>query len=323
MARKRTALLIGATSFIGKHLSGYLADQGMLVVGTSHKPTKGRQWDERVRLVRCDARQQNSLKQVINRYTPDQIYYLAALSNVRLAWQEPLKTLEVNFIGGVNLLEIMRHSNSKARVVFFSSGTVYGMSHMSGKRMKETTCMLPKDPYGLSKLGIDYFARFYARVYKLKAVTVRLANLVGPGQSKVFSLANFGYQIAGIKAGKLKPAMRVGSMDAKRDYLDIRDAVEAIYLTAQKGKLGESYNVGTGIGRSLQDVLDTLIRLAGLNKEAIKVRRNPAYISKDEIKSMRLDSTKLTNLTGWKPKTSFRKTLNDILDYWSEEWHEN
>ena len=231
MAKSNTSLLIGATGFIGRHLAGYLADYGEKVIGTyfDYKPDD-RDLTAKVRYVRCDVRQKKSLESLVARYRPRDIYFLSAQSSVRESWFDPVNTMNINFMAGLYLVEYLRKTKSNSRLMIFSSGTTYGDSFRANRALDEEAAQKPKDPYSVSKVAIDALARLYAKVHGLDAKVVRLANIMGPGQSPTFSVANFAQQLVGIKAGKLPRVIQVGNIRSCRDYLDVRDGVRAIRL---------------------------------------------------------------------------------------------
>ena len=315
MSRVKTSLLIGATGFIGRHLAEHLIKRNQRVIGTYHHKSKIAAFPKQARLVYCDVSGRNDLKRILRKSRADYVYYLAAQSSVRHAWMKPLETLEVNFLGGVRLLEAIRELKQNPRVLIFSSGTTYGLSHSEGRKLDEEACLRPKDPYSVSKLALDYFGQLYARAHGMPVVVVRLANLVGPGQSVVFSLTNFVFQIAQAERNG-RTTLDVGNLSSERDYLDVRDGVKAVYLAMQHGKPGEAYNIASGVSRKLGDVLSQMIRLSRLDPGAVKIKKKAALIPVDEISSIRLDASKLRRLTGWRPKISFRQTLLDVLEEW-------
>ncbi len=322
MGRGKTSLLLGVTGFIGTHLAPYLAEKGEVVVGTYLRLSKGTRRDSKIRLVECDATRKSDIERVVRRFSPDYVYYLAGQSSVREAWFDPVKTIQINFLGGVHLLETVRQWSAKTRVLIFSSGTTYGLSHLGGRSLREGSCLTPKDPYSLSKMSLDLFGRFYAKVYGLEVFVVRLANIVGPGQSSTFSISNFAYQIAGIEAGLLPERIEVGNLLAKRDYLDIRDCVRALYLVMMRGESGEAYNIASGKSRNLRGIIAELIGLSKLRHDKIKIVKKRSLMSKDEIPSIRLNPSKFRRLTGWKPEIPFRQTLVDVLNDWRRKWNE-
>ncbi len=316
MRNGKTSLLIGATGFVGSYLAEYLSGRGEIVIGTylNGKPGEtGRTLN--VRWVRCDIRQRKVLESLVADSKANHIYFLSAKSSVREAWLDPVNTLNINLMGGLYLLEFLRRTRSRARVLIFSSGTTYGDSFLSGRPLDENACQKPKDPYSVSKLALDAFARLYGKVYGLQVMVARLSNWMGPGQSRVFSVANFAHQVAALEAGKLPKVIRVGNLAAKRDYLDVRDGVRALYLVMRKGVRGQAYHVCSGQSRKLKDVLSELIRCARIPKGEIKVIKKKTLMSKDEIQSARLNPFKLQRLTGWRPEIPFSRSLRDILEH--------
>ena len=323
MERGKTSLLFGVTGFIGCHLSRYLLGKGHQVVGTYfHRRPPKHIFDKRIILVRCDITEPANIKRVVHRFLPDHIYYLSAQSSVRDAWLKPIETLQINFLGGVHLLETLRRTGSKAKVLIFSSGTTYGDSHVSGRGLDEEACLKPRDPYSVSKAGIDFFARLYARVFNLRVSVVRLANFTGRGQSTNFSISNFAAQIARMEARGHGGILYVGNLMAKRDYLDIRDGITALYLAMKDGRTGAAYNISSGVSRTLKDVLDNLIQLSKLKGRQIEIRKTKALMPKDEIVEIRLNSRKFRSLTKWSPRIPLRETLSDILDEWRQKVRE-
>lgn len=315
MSKSNTSLLIGATGLIGRHLARYLADSGEKVIGTyfDYMPDD-RKLTAKVRYVRCDVRQKKSLESLVAKCRPRDIYFLSAQSSVRESWFDPVNTMNINFMAGLYLLEYLRRKKSKSRLMIFSSGTTYGDSFSAGRPLDEDAAQKPKDPYSVSKVAIDALTRLYAKVYGLDTKVVRLANIMGPGQSPTFSVANFARQLAGIKAGRRPRVIQVGSISSRRDYLDVRDAVRAIRLVMKKGKPGQAYHVSSGKSRKLSDVLKQIIRCAGLSGKRIKIVVNQSLMSKDEIPAVRLSAGKLRRLTGWKPVISFSDSLKDIFN---------
>lgn len=316
MRRSNVSLLIGATGFVGRNLADYLHARGEKVVGTyAHSPAKD-SFSPGIRLVRCDVTQKKNLERILRRFNPRYIYYLAAQSSIRHAWLKPVETIRINFLGGLYLLEVIRQLKLTTKVLIFSSGTTYGESHDLGKALTEEACLKPKDPYSVSKMSIDFFGRLYAKVHGMNVSVVRLANFTGSGQSTVFSIPNFASQIAKIEAGLQSPKIEVGNLSARRDYLDIRDGVRAFYLAMKQAKSGEAYNIASGQSRTLREVLDMLLDLSRLKRNAVKILKKSTLIPKDEISAIKLSPSKFMKLTGWRPRFSFAETARDLLNDW-------
>lgn len=317
MKKTKTALLVGVTGFIGRNLAHVLTHGNLNVYGTfTHGLIPSRaEFDPRISLIACDVTKPKQIERLIKKIKPHFIYYLAALSSVRLSWTDPIRTLQVNFLGGVQLFETVRKLGLRPKIMVFSSGTTYGDSHQ-GRSLSETAYLRPKDPYSVSKYSLEMFARLYANTYGMQIVIIRLANTTGPGQLTTFSIPNFASQIAKIEAGLAPPIIQVGNLSARRDFLDVRDCMRAIQLVMKKGKAGEAYNVASGKTRSLEDALKIMLVLSKFGKRRINIKSTSSLIPKDEIREIQLSTRKLRRLTGWKPEIQFKQTLSDVLNEW-------
>ncbi|OGW79385.1 MAG: hypothetical protein A3G33_03330 [Omnitrophica bacterium RIFCSPLOWO2_12_FULL_44_17] len=312
MAKCKKHLLIGSTGFLGSEIAKDLCSRNQVVFGTYHRHhKKGFSLSGSVRMFQLDVRNRQGMERLVARIKPDYIYYLAAQSSVRLSWANPVETININLVGGINLLEIAKKLALRSKIIIFSSGTIYGETHNHKQKVFESDRLEPKDPYSISKAALDSFARIYAKNFKLNICVVRPCNIVGRNQSKTFSIANFAYQIKNISLGKQKPIIDVGNLSASRDYIDVRDAIQAISEVSGKGKPGEAYNIGRGKPVKIGHALKEIIELSKIEK--IKVRKNEAFTSKDEILRMALASGKMKQLSGWEPRIPLRQTLNDML----------
>ncbi|MGH7203397.1 MAG: GDP-mannose 4,6-dehydratase, partial [Candidatus Levyibacteriota bacterium] len=177
----------------------------------------------------------------------------------------------------------------------------------------ENTPHRPANPYAVSKIAQDYLGFQYNLSYKLPIIRVRPFNHVGPGQAPTFVVSDFAKQIAEIEKGNREPVMRVGNLDAKRDFTDVRDMVRLYSLLIEKGEPGEVYNAGNGVSHSVQEVLDLL---QSFSKMKITVQHDPAKMRPSDVPDIMCDRTKVTKATGWKPQISFETTIKDTLDYW-------
>ena len=313
--QRKIHLIFGASGFVGRHLAQYLAARGKSVVGTVCHSAEHSRLIEGVKLVRCDVTKGKSVERILRHYQPAYVYFLSALSSVRQSWINPVSVMTVNCLGGIHVLEAARHLGLKTKLLFFSSGTVYGASYLKHPKITEGTCLLPQDPYSVSKAALDYFVHMYAKVFHVSSLSVRFANLVGSDQTTRFSLSNFACQIARMEKGRQPRLMRVGNLKARRDFLDVRDGVRAIALVMRQGRAGEVYHIGCGKARSLQSVLQQMLRFSKFGAYRIKISVDTSMISKDEIPAMTLDVSKLKRLTGWQPQIPFRQTLLDLLDH--------
>ena len=244
------------------------------------------------------------------------IFHLAAQSFVQESFKSIAETIENNTKPALNIcLAIMDLGLDKKTVIQFAcSSEQYGKVIAKECPIKETNELRPQSPYGYSKIALEYLGKMFYNVYGLKIVLTRAFNHEGPRRGKVFVISNFAKQIVDIEKGKQKPVIKVGNLEACRDWTDVKDMVEAYYLAVKKCDYGEPYNIGTGNTIQVQDMLNELIKMSHCSD--IKIVQDKSRMRKAEVPLLMADSDKFKKKTGWKPKRTFHSTLESILMYW-------
>lgn len=309
------ALITGIAGFAGSALAQLLLDEPDVEIhGVIHRH------DWRIRAVRGqlqlhkgDLRNSSWVDEMIQQVQPDLLLHLAAWSDVGGSWSQPWVAYELNIHCQLNLLEAVRRFAPNCRVLVVGSNEVYGRVLPEDLPVDEETPFRPNSPYGVSKIAQDMMGYQYWCNYGLSIVRVRSFNNIGPGQADDFVASAFARQIAEIEVGQREPVLRVGNLDAVRDFTDVRDVVAAYWLAAQRGEAGAVYNVGTGQGHSIQAVLDTLL---GMSSTSIQVEQDPARLRPSDVPVMICDNRRLVAATGWQPRIALRRTLQDVLDAW-------
>ncbi|HIE08635.1 MAG TPA: SDR family oxidoreductase [Armatimonadetes bacterium] len=312
------ALITGITGFVGSHLAEFLLEQGWEVFGTYRwrsPMTNIEHIRDRLKLVECDIRDAVSVKRVIAEVKPDRIYHLAAQSFVPTSFHAPADTLFTNVIGQVNILEAVREIKPDCRVHIAGSSEEYGLVYPDEVPIKETNPLRPLSPYGVSKVAQDLLGWQYHKAYGLYIVRTRAFNHTGPRRGEPFVCSNFAKQIAEIEAGKREPVIRVGNLEAKRDFTDVRDIVRAYWLALEKGEAGEVYNICSGRAWSIREVLSILLSLTEVE---VKVEQDPSRMRPVDVPLLVGDYSKFKEATGWEPQIPFERTLLDLLNYWRE-----
>ncbi|HEX9737445.1 MAG TPA: GDP-mannose 4,6-dehydratase, partial [Thermoanaerobaculia bacterium] len=179
--------------------------------------------------------------------------------------------------------------------------------------IRETNPLRPLSPYAVSKISQDYLAYQYFQSYGLKTVRTRGFNHTGPRRGKVFVTSNFAMQLAKIEAGLQEPVIRVGNLDAIRDFTDVRDMVRAYYLAVTRARPGEVYNIASGKGITIRELLDRLIELAAVE---VSIEQDPERMRPSDVEILLGDSSKFRADTGWEPQIPFEQTLKDTFEYW-------
>jgi GDP-4-dehydro-6-deoxy-D-mannose reductase len=314
-------LVTGVSGFVGVHLAEHLVDSGDLVVGLS---ASGR-WPEglsglaparQVRLEAFDLADgaESALADLIGRKRPEAIYHLAAQANPQASLSDPRGTWALNLGGALNLLEAVKASGLKPRVVLVGSGVCYGNSAPEYLPVSESCPLRPNNPYSASKAAADLLGIQHFLSYGTDVVMVRPFNHAGPRQSSTYVLSGLARQVAEVEAG-LKPRVEVGNLEVVRDFTDVRDVVRGYRLLAERGAPGEVYNLGSGRGTRIADALETLRSLA---RAAVEVHVDPARVRPVDQPLLVADASKLRAATGWEPRFSISRTLADMLDYWRD-----
>jgi GDP-4-dehydro-6-deoxy-D-mannose reductase len=313
-------LITGITGFAGSHLADYILQNhpGVKVHGLVRWRSRLENvlhLKDKIKLHEGDLKDMVSLKKCLEEAKPDRIFHLAAQSFVPTSWRCPAETFTINAVGQINLFEAILSLKLSPKIHVAGSSEEYGLARPDEMPMRETNSLRPLSPYAVSKVAQDLLAYQYFKSYGLRTVRTRGFNHTGPRRGEVFICSSFAKQIAEIEKKKRKSVISAGNLDAKRDFTDVRDTVVAYWLSLEKGKEGEVYNIGSGKSYSMKEILDMLLSMASIN---IKVEVDPTRLRPSDVPVLVCDCTKFTQLTGWKPKIPFQQSLQDLLDYWRE-----
>jgi GDP-4-dehydro-6-deoxy-D-mannose reductase len=307
-------LITGATGFVGRHLSAYaLSRKKVQLYGLMRRRSKDSLLPG-VRAVRADLMDEKAVAAAVRKVRPERVYHLGGQASVALSWKKPEKTFAANVEGTKNLLEALRRHAPKARVLVACSAEEYGRSARKHKKLNEEAPLQPSNPYAVSKLAQEAMALHYFLEYGLPVLRTRAFNHFGPGQSDRFVVSSFAKQAARIALGKQKPEMSVGNLDAVRDFTDVRDVVRGYWTALEKGRSGDVYNVASGRGRRVEEVLRFYLRASSVK---IKVTRAKARLRSTDLPRLVGDAAKLAR-RGWRPKIAFEQTLSDAFNDWKE-----
>ncbi len=313
----RRILVTGVTGFAGSHLVDYMLERGDCeIYGIQRWRSRTENiehFTDKITLLECDLRDATSTMDTLAKIKPDWIFHLAAQSFVPTSWSAPTESLTTNVLAQVNIFEAVRHLGLKTRIQLACSSEEYGMVYPDEVPIKETNPLRPLSPYAVSKVAQDMLGYQYWMSWKVDSVRTRGFNHEGPRRGPVFVASDFAKQIADIEKGRRKPVLNVGNLDAIRDFTDVRDMVRAYWLALEKCEPGEVYNIATGKGWKIKDMLD---RLLGMTKVKIEVKEDPARLRPSDVPILIGDASKFVKVTGWEPKIPFEQTLVDMLEYW-------
>ena len=300
----RSALITGSEGFVGYYLRAELEAHGYEVTGLDRKAG--------AHTIRMDLLDAERVVSAIRTLKPDVIFHLAGQANVGKSWQIPAKTIEINVIAAVNLLEAVRQESPETGVVLVGSSDQYGNLKELGVSVNEETPMNPMNPYAISKATQERIGRAYAKAYGMKIRMTRSFNHGGAGQATGFMIPDFASGIVRVERGEQRD-LPVGNLTSRRDFTHVKDIARAYRLIAEKGGAGEVYNVGSGVTYSAQEVLDRLIAMA---RRDIPVRQDPARMRPSDTPVICCDHGKLTRDTGWEPRLGLEEILRDELEYY-------
>jgi len=312
-------LITGVTGFVGSHLADALvARPGLEIYGAHRWRSRMENVDHlrgQLTLVECDLRDAGAVRRLLSTVRPDRIFHLAAQSYVPSSWMSPSETITGNVMCQLNLLEAVRESGLPTRIHVAGSSEEYGLVHQNELPIREENPLRPLSPYAVSKVAQDYLAYQYWMSHRVHTVRTRGFNHTGPRRGDVFVTSNFARQIAEIEKGLRKPVVRVGNLEAIRDFTDVRDMVQAYWLALERGEPGEVYNICSGRGYTVRQVLDILLGLASVR---VEVREDPERLRPSDVAVLLGDCTRFQRITGWKPTISFEVTLEDLLEHWRQ-----
>jgi GDP-4-dehydro-6-deoxy-D-mannose reductase len=320
MARFERILLTGGSGFVGSYLCEALAEiypkAQRTVLTRPGEPFARADWKS----ISADLLDEAAIDAAVRESKPDLVVHLAGQASIGQALAAAERTWRVNFHGSFNLATALARYVPRTTILFSSSSSVYGDSLRSGPA-DETTPLRPLDAYGRSKVAAEGALRDILG-QDSRVIIVRPVNHSGPRQvSDSFVLASFAAQIAGIESGRLEPRLNVGDLSKARDFLDVRDVVDAYLLLIQAAEGFDAgvriFNVASGEPQTIQSLLDRLRSRATRSFEAAidESRLRPGNA---DIPVISCDASRLRAATDWRPRRSIDDMLQSLLDYWRE-----
>lgn len=311
----KKVLITGVAGFVGYHLSNLLKEKNEYeIYGTKLNFEKCSL--NNVNILNMDITNLEEVEKVIRQVNPQYIIHLAAQSSVKFSWDNPAKTVEINLIGTINLLETIRKNNLNCRTLLVGSSEEYGATFKEYTSPIEECKCIPENIYALTKNSQNQLGALYAKAYNMDIVMTRSFNHFGEKQAPMFVISDFCKQVAEIEKGKREPIIYVGNLDASRDFLNVKDVVRAYILLLENGTTSKTYNVGSGTSYKIKDILNEIIELSNCDIE-VKVDANK-YRALDIEKTV-ADISKLKSEFNWRPKVDIHFGLEEVLNYWRKE----
>ena len=253
----------------------------------------------------------NSLEIAIHSFYPDFIVHFASFSSVGASWKDPIGCFMNNTNIFLNMAEAVRKIGIKCRILSIGSSEEYGNVTKNEIPLNEEKTLQPLNPYAIARVSQEMLSKCYVESFGLDIVLTRSFNHIGPRQRDCFVVPSFIKQILEQKKNGVKDiSIKTGNLEIIRDFLDVRDVVKAYYLLLQKGKKGELYNVCSGLGSSLKEIVDLIAKIANVSVTTIT---DPEKIRPNDNMIIIGNNEKLIAHTGWQAEFTLEKTLQEMI----------
>ncbi len=314
-------IITGFSGFVSKHfldyLNGSMIHSSILGIDIQCPSFELNEYPYlNIRFERTDLKDKDRLGKLIYDFKPDYILHLASYSSVVGSWKSPNYSFQNNVNIFLNLLEGLRMVGTNCRIISVGSSEEYGIVNIEDLPLKEDQKLNPSSPFGIARFSQEMIAKLYADVYGLNIVMTRSFNHLGPGQDHNFAVSSFAKQLVEIKRKNIDEFVVAGDVSIVRDFIDVRDVAHAYHLLLLRGRKGEIYNVCSGFGISLNNIIQMMCEILGMKisiKENMKLKRpkdNPVIIGSNE---------KLKSETKWINEIPLEVSLREMLSYYMEK----
>lgn len=314
---KKRFLITGFSGFVGRHFLQYLfeKDEEMDVFGIDiRKPA----FDTSVYASRLKIRFQEvnlldgqALKSVLEEFRPQYILHLASFSSVAFSWQHPEESFVNNTNIFLNLTSALKELQLPCRVLSIGSSEEYGNVSAKQLPLREDMPLQPVSPYAVARVSQEMLSKVFVDSYHLDIILTRSFNHIGPWQDERFVVPSFIRRILDIKeSGASEGTIETGDTTIIRDFVDVRDVVNAYYMLLMDGTPGEIYNICSGTQIALSDIINQLADIVGVR---VKTRVNPEFVRPNDNRVVVGSHDKLTKELGWQPEISWEQTLRDMV----------
>ncbi|WP_263147297.1 GDP-mannose 4,6-dehydratase [Pseudomonas sp. RIT-PI-AD] len=297
---KKSLFVTGLTGFVGRSLQRFLDedDRGWRLIDAQ---------------ARYDLLQPDSLDAALGETCPDAVIHLAGQTFVPESFRDPARTLEINLLGTLNLLQALKRRGFAGTFLYISSGDVYGKVEEDQLPVREEQIPCPRNPYGVSKVAAELLCRQWSYAEPWRIMVARPFNHIGAGQGESFVIPSVAQQIARMRLGLQAPRLEVGDIDVSRDFLDVRDVLGAYFALLERGENGGIYNICSGREYIIRDLIQRMAALSGVDLEIVQ---DPARMRRAEQRRVCGSFERLHDVTGWQPTLSIEETLKAVLSDW-------
>lgn len=311
-------LITGVSGFVGKHFLTYLESLNIpIVILGIDRETDGINTNEfhniDCHFKKVDLLENQHLESILDEFRPDFIVHLASFSSVAFSWVNPIESFSNNTNVFLNLLEAIRKIKLNCRILSVGSSEEYGNCTSNKFPLTEDLQLNPLSPYAVARVSQELLSKVYVDGYGCNIVMTRSFNHFGPGQLDKFVISSFAKQLIKIKNKSMKPVLITGDTTIVRDFVDVRDVVRAYDELLKHGRSGQVYNICTGNGVTLQQIIDKMVEILGIS---IIQKVNPELVRPNDNKVIIGSPKKINYEIQWKPKISLDESLFDIISDW-------
>lgn len=313
-------LITGFSGFVSRHFLDYLEQNNVdaTVLGIDiNKPDFDLVAYKKIKcsFQRADLLNKDDVDTIIQKFQPDYILHLASFSSVAFSWQNPVASFTNNTNIFLNMLERVRVMGIKCRILSVGSSEEYGNVSQGDLPLREDHLLNPVSPYAVARVAQELLSKVFVAGYGSDIILTRSFNHIGPGQKDIFVIASFAKKLVDIKKRKVSSnELATGDLSIIRDFVDVRDVVKAYYLLLKKGKQGEIYNICSGKGITLTEVLEKMTKIIGVT---IDHKLDKRFVRPDDNRAIIGSNEKIKKDVGWKNEIALETSLRDILNYYS------
>jgi len=313
-------MITGVNGFVAAHFLELLSSCGrsdfeILGLGRSVNSNTLSKFDKININYRCiDLLNKEEVAETIKKFKPNYLLHLASISSVGHSWKHPQDSFVNNTNIFLNLVEQIRLQEIQCRILSVGSSEQYGNVTKEILPLREDSSLNPISPYAVARVSQEMISKIYEQGYGMDIIMTRSFNHIGPGQKDIFVISSFAKQLVGIKLGKSNTnTITTGDLNIIRDFIDVRDVVNAYYKLLMNGKKGEVYNICSGNGISLNDIIVKMCQKLSIE---VNLEMNQELIRPNDNKIIIGNSDKLKKELNWKPQIDLEKSLDDILSFW-------
>jgi GDP-4-dehydro-6-deoxy-D-mannose reductase len=314
-------LVTGISGFVGGHFAQFILDNNKDIELHGISRTRPN-WNfvsnrslliKKLNFYQLDLLNMNNTSKIIKEIKPDYILHLASFSSVAKSWDKPVESFLNNTNIFLNIVETIRLNNLDCRILSVGSSEEYGYVAAESVPIHEDSRIMPTSPYAVARVAQEHLSILYSKGYNLNICCTRSFNHIGPGQSDSYVVSYLVRQFVEIKKGIKPPIIKIHNGNIIRDFVDIQDVIRAYKIILSNGKSGEIYNVCSGKGYKILDIINILSNMLDMDVEVVQdksaMRPLDSPIIVGSIDKMKAE-------LGWEPRVPFEIGLKKIYDYW-------